>query len=693
MTTCNLLREPWLPVVRADGARVSILLRDMGNPDVVRIDAGRGDCDIALTELLIGLLAVALDPRKTKLKWIARWRKPPTAAELDAAFEPFARAFDFDGTGARFFQDIEDLKGNTTPVEALLIDAPAEHFVKPGGIRVLSRRGAAIVLATLQTCAPAGGAGHRTSLRGGGPLTTLVVPGAANGALSTLWHRLWANVPEGFGATPAEIKTVFPWLVATRVSDKTSKTPITTPLDVHKAQAFFGMPRRIRLKFEPNPNRLPCDLTGDIDDVIVREYVTRPSGANYTGWGKEHPLSPSYKPRPTVAEFLPVHLKTSRVGYRQWLGFVFKPNPNASDESNPKLPAAVVTTFHNRRVGDLLDEDPAIISRARLLVAGYYLDNMKPLEFGESLLPLINVPPEQQTQAAKLAHAWVDAAEMAASTVGIAVRQGLFGDNPKIAAGAAVLDNAKVRFWGDTEQAFFTQLYQAFDGLAEASTSDESARAHRQAVGRTWLESMRRVALAIFDTMVPIDTADLKDIDDYKTIVDARRFLTGTFAGLTPSGRKLHSRLDQPEQPKTQKGQQNQGNRGMTTATPAPADTGAKTEPKPNRRWSMYSEQAGVAVRWWDSLQPKKHDHGTTPGDRATLARLRRSGNPAELAVEPATAELFHKLKFDAVNPRERSIDRDIATAAVLARCPRPHSQTGKISARFPRPRHGNETR
>ncbi len=553
MTTYNLLREPWLPVVRADEIRVLIRLRDVATPEIIRIDTGRSDCDIALTELLIGLLAVAFDPRVTKAKWSKHWCSPPTSAELDAAFEQFAKAFDFDGAGARFFQDIEDLKGDTTPVEALLIDAPAEHVVKPGGIRVLSRRGAAIVLATLQTCAPAGGAGNRTSLRGGGPLTTLVVPGTTDGNPPALWHRLWANVPEGFGATPAETLSVFPWLTSTRVSDKASKTPITTPLDVHKAQAFFGLPRRIRLKFEANPDRLPCDLTGDIDDVIVREYVTKPWGANYTGWGKEHPLSPSYKPTPTAAEFLPVHLKTSRVGYRQWLGFVFKPNPNAADDSNPELPAAAISTFYRTRAGDLLDQDPAIIDTARLLVAGYYLDKMKPLEFGESLLPLVKVPQGLETQAAQLAHAWVEAAELAASTVGIAVKQGLYGDNPKIAAGATVLDNAKTRFWGDTEQAFFTQLPEAIDGLAGTSTTDESARTHRQSAGKAWLDAMRRTALAIFDTMVPIDTADLKDIDDYKKIVDARRFLTGTFAGLTPSGRKLHAHLDQPEQPKPKK--------------------------------------------------------------------------------------------------------------------------------------------
>ncbi len=553
MTAFNLLREPWLPVVRADGTRVPIRLRDLADTEISRIDTGRGDCDIALTELLIGLLAIALDPRLTKAKWTRHWRNPPSAAELDAAFEPFAKAFDFDGAGARFFQDIEDLKGDMTPVAALLIDAPAEHFVKPGSIRVLSRRGAAIVLATLQTCAPAGGAGHRTSLRGGGPLTTLVVPGTPNGAPPTLWHRLWANVPENFGATPAEITGVFPWLGPTRVSDKASKTPITTPLDVHKAQAFFGLPRRIRLAFEPNPDRLPCDLTGDVDDVIVREYVTKPWGANYAGWGKEHPLSPSYKPKPSAAEFLPVHLKTSRVGYRQWLGFVFKPNPNAVDESNPELPAAAISTFYSTRSGDLLDQDPGSINSARLLVAGYYLDNMKPLEFGESVLPLVQVPLGLETGSAQLAHAWVEAAEEAAKALGFAVKQGLYGDNPKIAAGAAVLDNARVRFWGDTEQAFFTQLPAAISGLASANATDETASAHRRAVGTSWLEAMRRTALAIFDTMVPIDTADLKDIDDYKTIVDARRLLANTFAGLTPSGRKLHARLDQPEQPKPKK--------------------------------------------------------------------------------------------------------------------------------------------
>jgi len=99
----------------------------------------------------------------------------------------------------------------------------------------------------------------------------------------------------------------------------------------------------------------------------------------------------------------------------------------------------------------------------------------------------------------------------------------------------------------------------------------------------------------------------------------------------------------------------------MTAVTPPPAD--AEADKAPKRPRSRYSAQAGAAWQWWNAMQPQKRENGTTPGDRATLARLRRCSHPAELAVEPATAELFGKLKFD----RSTATEGDIATAAVLA--------------------------
>lgn len=105
----------------------------------------------------------------------------------------------------------------------------------------------------------------------------------------------------------------------------------------------------------------------------------------------------------------------------------------------------------------------------------------------------------------------------------------------------------------------------------------------------------------------------------------------------------------------------------MSAATHGSADAGTATEPKLEKRQSKYTAPAHAALTWWETLQPQQREHGTTAGERAKLAALRRSGALAELAIEPATAELFHKLTLRADNPTERSLDRDIVTAAVLA--------------------------
>ncbi len=69
-----------------------------------------------------------------------------------------------------------------------------------------------------------------------------------------------------------------------------------------------------------------------------------------------------------------------------------------------------------------------------------------------------------------------------------------------------------------------------------------------------------------------------------------------------------------------------------------------------------------AAFNWWNSLQPfrTEDDRYRHPGDRATLARLRRCGTPMEAAAEPATADLFRKLGY-------RSPECDLARVAALA--------------------------
>jgi len=198
----SLVRQAWLPVALDNGQRVFVRLCDIAaerdGRSFTRIATGRPDCDISLTEFLIGLLAVTMGP-KNRSEWRNRFDNPPSVENLQVAFEPFECAMVLDGAGPRFFQDIETLDGKPNSIEALFIDAPgdntveenADHFVKRGRTAVLSRAGAAIALATLQTSAPKGGAGHRTSVRGGGPLTTLVLPGTKDNSEPTLWQRIW----------------------------------------------------------------------------------------------------------------------------------------------------------------------------------------------------------------------------------------------------------------------------------------------------------------------------------------------------------------------------------------------------------------------------------------------------------------------------------------------------------------------
>jgi CRISPR system Cascade subunit CasB len=75
--------------------------------------------------------------------------------------------------------------------------------------------------------------------------------------------------------------------------------------------------------------------------------------------------------------------------------------------------------------------------------------------------------------------------------------------------------------------------------------------------------------------------------------------------------------------------------------------------------------QADAACRWWRALGPIETKTGMLPGDRATLARLRRCSAPTEAAMEPATAKLFKALGFNARD--DGHLGRAAALAAVLA--------------------------
>lgn len=350
----NLISDKWIPVRRKDGTETLIAPWEIADPSLEFPAWPRPDLNIACLELLAGLVFMADPPRDTQ-DW--RARQAPDPDRLRAALAPFAPAFELMGDGPRFMQDLEAFEVGVRDPNApdmLFIDSAggqtvknnADLLVKRGRYPVLPPALAAMALYTLQAHAPSGGAGNRTSMRGGGPMVTLVDPGQG------LWPLVWANVPYGSPSAPKDL----PWMQGARTSENDRKV---YPADVTPIVAFFGMPRRLRL----------VAGEGGISGVVQRPY-----GANYADW--LHPLTPYYRVK-AGSELLPRHPRAGAFGYRNWLGVVAR-----------------------RKSGDDLARRAQVLElwqqrspfQPEVIVAGWSMDNMKPRDFTFSRAPLIELP-------------------------------------------------------------------------------------------------------------------------------------------------------------------------------------------------------------------------------------------------------------------------------------------------------------
>ena len=532
----NLIGTAWLPVQRRSGAveRISPWqVNDrIDNDPFIAFAWPRADFNGAAQEFLIGLLATAAAPADDD-EWENWWLKPPAPALLRQRFARIAPAFDLDGPGPRFLQDTDVLEGaELKGVSALLIDTPgkntlsnnADLFVKRGTAPVMGRAAAAMALYTLHTYAPTGGAGHRTSLRGGGPLTTLVV--ASHGEHGdTLWGRLWPNVESEEQITgrsteavaSMDFEAIFPWLIPTRVSNPKDGGRSTTPGDVNPLQVYWGMPRRIRLLFEAAQGRL-CGLTGAHDDVVVTNYRTRNYGTNYSE-GFEHPLTPYYRQRAGTTK-LPIHPQPGGISYRHWPGLVVRSRGRLRD------PAQVLRHLPEK---DLLRG-----GRVRFAAFGFDMDKMKARSWVESEMPLWLL---NDSGARDLLESYVQHSAAAADTVKKllvrAVKSALY-DRPSFASG----DYGFIaeRFDRETEGEFYTVLGTAADLIQEQVDEDDPTVQAR----KKWSVILESAALRLFDEYAPSDALEGTNMHRH---VKARFFLALAVAGRGKSGRLLFEDL------------------------------------------------------------------------------------------------------------------------------------------------------
>lgn len=532
----DLRSESWIPWQRQSGAieyGPPWLLTDRITDDpIVAIAAPRPDFGGALQEFLIGLLGVAL--QIDERKWEELWSEPPTPEVLRAAFAALPPAFDLDGDGPRFFQDFPaaDLAAEKAgTVDRLLIDAVGEQtiklnkdlFVKRGRAERLGRPAAAMALITMQSYAPAGGAGIMTSLRGGGPLTTIVDPRVDAGGRPLahelpLWQKLWANVetvqqaarrsPAAKFNAPAD---VFPWLAPTRSSASAALMPAST----NPWQAYFGLPRRIRLDFDGAGR---CDITGRDDEATVTTYRSRPRGVQYGTW--EHPLTPHYLS--PGKEWLPVHGQPGGIGWRDWLGLTL----GTPDEK--RRPAAMVSGFIARggRVGH---------SEVRLHAFGFDMDKAKARGWTDASQPVFVIPENDSGHRAILADVagrLTEGASIVASMLLGSVQRALF-QSPDDAPGD--MSVVKAELWMATEEDFFTSMRAVASAGTTAATAD--------AVCQRFVLTLGRNAMAIFDRWCPGDASTPAAM---RRVVTARFNLDRALGGWTPLGEKLFTALGTP---------------------------------------------------------------------------------------------------------------------------------------------------
>lgn len=531
----NLITDAWIPAVDSHGItsliaphQVSELLD--GTPRYCRLASPRSDFNGALLQLLIGLLRTAFHPANAE-NWVELFITPPSPETLQQALLPLKGAFELDSLGPAFMQDFEPqaLDDEARSIASILIDAPGDNgiklntdfFVKRGRVERLCLPCAAAALFTLQTNAPSGGAGHRTSLRGGGPLTTLL-------HAEHLWHKIWLNTPPESSEVDVsssrgalDLKRHFPWLSATLTSEK-SGTELA-PKNRSPLLAFWATPRRIRLVLAGGAAQ--CSLCHAPCDSSVSGFRTKNYGANYVGW--IHPLTPTATLK--GGEVNPLKGNPGCLVYRHWTSYTAV---SGTAGANAR-PASVVAQLAG--LWPLVQEDlkPVLGTTPRLHVFGYDMDNMKPRCWYEGYVPYFQVDEARRGDFDTLMQGMVTAAtEVSRNTRGM-VREAWYGQRSEKAIDASSFEALLTRFWQETEPEFTTilatlaaQFSKETPPIGESVTpsngTDSLDAELRLALSERWHSILQQTSMRLFDEHTQLDRLD---VADPKKIIEARQKL------------------------------------------------------------------------------------------------------------------------------------------------------------------------
>ncbi|MFA6037412.1 MAG: type I-E CRISPR-associated protein Cse1/CasA [Legionellales bacterium] len=507
----NLITDRWLPVLYTNGQTTFIAPYELTIQDneasITSLNTTRADFNGALIQFLIGLLQTA-KPELTGKQWRQWYKTPPSSDELKDWFSSLIPYFNLYGDGPCFMQDLDPLTDSPIKsISALLIEQPGEqtlknnvdHFIKRDQVKQLCPACAATALFTLQTNAPSGGQGHRTSMRGGGPLTSIVVH---DGTTKSFWDMLWLNVlsKTDFEKTTHQslgqfnYERIFPWFMPTLTSEEDQEQ---LPSAAHLFQMYWGMPRRIRLKVSDN-NQNPCDLCATVTEKAVTEYITKNYGIKYSeDW--RHVLSPYRVTKDNQA--FPLHPQPGGIGYQHWITI-------ALENSQDSKTAAVIRANRERIQLQQQEEggegDPLIIWSF-----GYDMDNMSARCWYEYQMPWYNIVDEQYETVTCFIKQFIKTTEQARYYLIQALND------------CGVPTNiARHSIWQKTE----TKFYESLGDIIKHSNNEYEI----EEIKTSWLEHIHMITLNMFDIFVNVNHIETNCI---KTYVQAKQQLKRNLYG------------------------------------------------------------------------------------------------------------------------------------------------------------------
>lgn len=485
----NLLYDEWLPVVRKNSigektetTSIWKILDNYKKDPIIDIIAPRFDFRNAIYQLLIGIIQVSAAPKNDK-EWYDLYYKPYPKNSFKHLILNYRDCFEIDSKGPAFMQDFnlpEDAKIEN--LDNLFINIPAnEHFLHQNENfekalpKTLNPYWAAVTLYTLQTFAPSGGRGHRVSLRGGGPLTTLLIPYDEK---STLWNKLWINIisKKDVKELSGNIRKkkdsdIFPWMKKTKNSENGSEL---TPKECHPYHMYFGMPRRIRLLF--NYSQDECYLTGTKNRKMVDGCLTKHSGNNYAGeW--LHPLTPYgvniKKPNENAYSRKP---KKGGLTYRYWIAITRK--------TSETIPAFIIQVSQLNPYRQKLINDEGVT----LWVAGYIMNNMKAENWYETIMPMYSFKEENRKIIMNFINEIIHSAQLIAINLKSKVKQSWYKSPKDVSGDLYFIEN---NFWQKTESDFYKLLHHLY--------KEQDIDLDFKALYKAWFKDLFRKSLQIFD--------------------------------------------------------------------------------------------------------------------------------------------------------------------------------------------------